>query len=377
MDHHYDIAIIGMGCAGSHVVQELLRHKTTLKVVVIDDFKAKSLEKTWSYWEKGTGRWDHLISHSWEKGTFIMPTDLIPLDLNPYVYKTIESHDFIAFAKAELQKHPNFSIIEEKVKSVSGDEIRTVHCDSTDITTNLVLDSRIDPAFFTDTKATSLQQHFKGWVIKTEQPAFDPEEFVMMDYRLIDAGTTNFTYVLPFSTTEALVEFTYFAKEIVSEETYEKYLKKYIKDLLQIESYTIEKTEQGIIPMTTYRFDQHHEKNLFKIGTAGGWVKPSTGYSFKMSEKKAAQLVNNILNHQVLHHQMNSKKFRFYDDIMLDVLHSDNGRGSKVFHTLYKKNNIKKIFSFLDEETVFKEELEIMLPMTSYAFIKSFFKQLF
>ncbi|AUC79357.1 lycopene cyclase [Nonlabens sp. MB-3u-79] len=377
MDHHYDIAIIGMGCAGSHVVQELLRRKTNLKVVVIDDFKANSLEKTWSYWEQGKGLWDHLISHSWDKGSFIMPHDFIHLDLDGYVYKTIESRDFIAFAKAKLQQHPNFQLLEEKVQKVYGNKVQQIECDHSRITADLVLDSRIDKAFFTDTQAITLLQHFKGWVIKTEQPVFNPEEFVMMDYRLRDLGTTSFTYILPYSKTEALVEFTYFSKDVVSDETYDRYLKEYISDFLKIENYSVEKTEQGIIPMSTYKFEQHHKKNIFKIGTAGGWVKPSTGYSFKMSEKKAAQLVDNILSDRDINHGMISKKFRFYDEIMLDVLHGDNDRGARVFHTLYKKNKIKRIFAFLDEETSFVQELSIMLPMTSKPFLSAFFKRLF
>lgn len=377
MDHHYDIAIIGMGCAGSHVVHELIAQKTELRIVIIDDFKAQSLEKTWSYWEQGSGNWDHLITQSWNKGLFKMPHESIQLNLDAYLYKTIESRDFIAFAKAELQKYPNFTLIQEKVNTVSGTSIKSIECQTETVTADLVLDSRIDSAFFSDTRAVTLKQHFKGWVIKTKKAAFDPEVFTMMDYSFQDAGTTSFTYVLPYSTTEALVEFTYFSKEIVADEVYDKYLKKYIKEKLHVENYEIHKTEQGIIPMSSYRFEQHNEAGIYKIGTAGGWVKPSTGYSFKMSEKKAQQLVHNILNKKELNHNMISKKFRFYDDIMLDVLHSDNSRGSKVFHILYKKNNIKNIFSFLDEETVFKQELGIMFPMTSYAFIKSFFKKLF
>lgn len=383
MDSHYDIAIIGMGCAGSHIVQELLRRKTDLNIVIIDDFKALSLDKTWSFWEKGSGKWDHLISHSWKKGSYIMPDDFIPLDLDPYVYKTIESRDFIAFAKAELQQNPNFTLIEEKVNNVEYDDEKghnkKIHIDYSTgtLSASIVLDSRIDPKFFQDTKATTLQQHFKGWVIKTEQPTFDPEVFTMMDYRLRDAGTTSFTYVLPYSTTEALVEFTYFSKDVVSDDIYEKYLQEYIAKYLKLTNYSIKKTEQGVIPMTSYKFEQHHRKNHLKIGTAGGWVKPSTGYSFKMSEKKAAQLVGNIILKRELNHGMVSKKFRFYDDIMLDVLHSDNARGPEVFHTLYRKNKIQTIFSFLDQETSLSQELGIMLPMTSAPFLSAFFKKLF
>ena len=197
MDHHYDIAVIGMGCAGSHVVLELLARQTNLKVVIIDDFKSDSLKKTWSYWEKGNSRWDHLISHSWKKGSFITTNDFIQLNLTPYIYKTIESHDFIAFAKAELQQHDNFTFIEEKVISVSTDKVKTINCVLQKITANIVLDSLIDKVFFTDTKAITLQQHFKGWVIKTDCTVFNSKEFIMMDYRLRDNATTSFTYILP------------------------------------------------------------------------------------------------------------------------------------------------------------------------------------
>jgi lycopene beta-cyclase len=62
---------------------------------------------------------------------------------------------------------------------------------------------------------------------------------------------------------------------------------------------------------------------------------------------------------------------------MLEVLHGDNDRGARVFHTLYKKNKIKRIFAFLDEETSFGQELSIMLPMTSKPFLSAFFKRLF
>lgn len=366
-----------MGCAGSHVVLELLKRKSDLKIAVIDDFNSNSLEKTWSYWEQKEGKWDHLLSRSWSKGSFLISNDAISLDLDNYRYKSIASQDFIAYTKNKVLQAISMHLIEDRVEGVSGDEFKTIKCSNTILTADLVLDSRIDKVFFKDTNATTLQQHFKGWVIKTKEAFFNPDEFIMMDYRLRDPGTTSFTYLLPYSTTEALVEFTYFSPNVVDDQVYDHYLERYIKDYLKVDHYEILKIEQGIIPMSSYRFEQHNKNKHFKIGTAGGWVKPSTGYSFKMSEKKAAQLVENILSNKHLNHGMISNKFRFYDDIMLDVLYSDNDRGARVFHTLYKKNSIQNIFSFLDEETSFAQDLRIMLPMTSMPFLSSFFKKLF
>ncbi len=379
MDHHkYDIAIVGMGCAGSHVLLQLLDNPSTrdIKILVLDDFQADSQEKTWSYWEKGNGKWDHLTSHIWPHGAFYTNRVSIEFDLHPYQYKTIESRDFIAFAKAKLQQHPNCTYVNARVEAhVAGTPV-VLKTKEMEYQADLVLDSRVPTAFYQDDQATTLKQHFLGWKIKTAVASFDPSSFVMMDYRIQDQGTTSFIYILPTSEREALVEFTYFSPEIVSNKRYEDFIREYLSTHTNIKDFEIIGQEQGIVPMSTYRFDQHHEGNLYKIGTAGGWVKASTGYSFKMSEKRAKILVANYVANRDLDSGMQKKRFQLYDEIMLDVLSDHNDRGHLLFENLYKNNPITRILSFLDEETSFSQELKIMFPLTSMPFIKGFFRRI-
>ncbi len=115
MADHYDIAIIGMGCAGSHIALELLRQRVDKRIVILDDYSGKSLDKTWSFWEKGAGKWDHLLINSWSKGIFRAQGETIHLDLGEYLYKSVESEDFIAFAKAETAKSSLFTFINQQV----------------------------------------------------------------------------------------------------------------------------------------------------------------------------------------------------------------------------------------------------------------------
>ena len=381
MDHHkYDIAIIGLGCAGSQILLAMLENSDfkNKKIIVFDDFQNNSLDKTWSFWEKGTGKWDHLVDHTWKLGNFKTNQISVNFEMGPYSYKRLESRDVIAFAKAELLKNTNCTFIDSKVVQViEKGSTATLVTEKGKLSSKLVLDSRVPKAFYQDKKSIKLHQHFIGWVIQTEKEVFDPLRFTMMDYQLKDPGTTSFTYILPFSTSKALVEFTYFSPNLVADNVYEHYLKTYIKDYLSIDNFEIVATERGNIPMTTYRFEQHNSKLVQKIGTAGGWVKPSTGYSFKRTEKKVAQLLQNYLAGKPLDYKIVSEKFRFYDDIMLDVLNKHNDRGHLLFQNLYKNNPITRIFSFLDEETSLIQELRIMLPLTSMPFIKGFFKKLF
>ena len=48
--------------------------------------------------------------------------------------------------------------------------------------------------------------------------------------------------------------------------------------------------------MISYPFYQSNSNNLTKIGTAGGWIKSSSGYGFKNIEKKIQIIINNIKN---------------------------------------------------------------------------------
>ena len=141
--------------------------------------------------------------------------------------------------------------------------------------------------------------------------------------------------------------------------------------------YEIEEIEKGIIPMSTYDFSRDHSERITKIGTAGGWVKASSGYSFKFSERKAAKIVQNIKNNNPITHNLSHSKYKRYDRIFIDVLYYHNYFGESIFYKLYKKNDTRLLLNFLDEQTTFKQDLKIINSLRSGHFIKAFFKTLF
>ena len=241
-----------------------------------------------------------------------------------------------------------------------------------------VFDSRIPDEFLKNSnKHNSIIQHFKGFVIKTNAHSFDDTKITMMDYRLKDGNQTTFTYVLPFSKTEALVEFTYFTEHLVNNSVYIKFLETYIRDYLKIDNYTILETETGQIPMSNFPFNKLNTKHITKIGTGGGWVKPSTGYAFKHTEKKVSKIIANIKANKNPSRQLFKKKYAFYDRIFLRVLKTENHKGEWIFEQFYSKNTSVSMFKFLDEESSIYEEIKIIFSLFSWSFIKAFFKELF
>jgi len=59
------------------------------------------------------------------------------------------------------------------------------------------------------------------------------------------------------------------------------------------------------------------------------------------------------------------------------VLAAHNERGAEIFTRMFKKGKAAHIFRFLDEESSFKDELEVILSAPKIPFIKGAFKVLF
>jgi lycopene beta-cyclase len=184
-------------------------------------------------------------------------------------------------------------------------------------------------------------------------------------------------YVLPFSESEALVEYTLFSKELLPMEKYEEALTSYLTKDLCCPPFQIINSERGSIPMTCYNFHENHSANMHYIGTAGGWAKPSTGYTFMSSAKKVPELINALKSGKALRRLSFKNRFWYYDLLLLDVLAQDNDKGNAVFESLFEKRNPQLIFKFLDEQTDIIEELKFISACPINPFVKALLARLF
>lgn len=371
---HYDIAITGAGAAGLQLALAMRADAffATKKILILDKDQKDTNDRTWSFWEKGAGKWDHLIEQSWEQGDFFSSDKMCALQLAPYRYKTLRSLKFYDFAKKEIATATNITWLHDEVKMVEEKDVLHISGAKKTYTANLVFDSRIPTDFLkTQDPYTRLLQHFRGWLIRTPEDRFDPDNFTMMDFRLRWPGTTSFTYVLPFSKREALVEFTLFTPSLLQQDDYDQMLHRYCHEILAIHQFDIIETEQGVIPMSDFPFHNYSTDPHLKIGTAGGWVKPSSGYSFKNCEKNAQLIVDNLKQGRPVGQGLHRSRFRWYDSIFLDVLNRRNDLGPSIFSDMYFKNDIQKIFAFLDEESSLWDDITMFTKFPKRLFLKS------
>ena len=373
----YFYVIIGGGLAGLQLARQLSRDVffKGKKIAIIDsDFSMPV--KTWCYWEKGKGQWDYLLTKSWNKGKFISSEENIDLQLSPYTYKMIKAKDYHQKLQDEIEESGDIEFITDEIQKIDPVTMKAKGQKKSYGATHF-FDSRVDPSYLESKKHTTIFQHFKGWEVETEKPVFTPDSFTMMDYRIKYPDATAFTYILPFTEKKALVEYTFFSPFLTEDKVYDEMLQQYFEKILKTKDFQIKSTETGVIPMTDFPFDKANTEQITKIGTGGGWVKPSTGYSFKNTEKRIGKIIENIKSGKLPGENLINNKFRKYDSIFLDVLAQNNQKGEEIFTKFYKKNSPQDIFRYLDEETSVSEDLKIMLSLYSFDFVTSFFRKSF
>ncbi|NNE31357.1 MAG: lycopene cyclase, partial [Winogradskyella sp.] len=197
-----------------------------------------------------------------------------------------------------------------------------------------------------------------------------------MDFTVPQNGDTRFMYVLPLDKSTALFEYTLFSKEFLPPKAYEDAIINYLEQK-GIKDYEIIEKEKGAIPMTSFKFSKLNSKHILNIGTAGGWTKASTGYTFNNTSKKTKDLTRFLKLEDDLSKFHKKSKFWFYDLIFLDVLANHNGEGAALFSSMFKKSDVKTIFKFLDEESTIIQDLKIILSVPSRRFVQAFLKRLF
>ncbi|PWK25293.1 lycopene cyclase family protein [Maribacter polysiphoniae] len=378
---HYDFIIIGAGAAGLMLANALGQdaYFQDKRILLLDKDPKKTNDRTWCFWERGSGQFDPIVAKSWNNIFFGGQVFSQQFNIEPYTYKLVRGSDFYQDHLQKINAYAHVDFIEEEVVGIveSKDEVR-VSTAKNEYTSPQIFTSVFDFKTLKDQqKYPVLQQHFVGWLVATKEPTFNEDEAVFMDFSVEQRNNTRFMYVLPYSENTALLEYTLFSENLLPIDEYEKAIKDYLNLKYHCTEFEILEKEQGSIPMTSYDFQVHNTKRIQYIGSAGGWTKPSTGYTFYNTSKKIRDLIPLIKNNQPFTSLRSQRKFWFYDLLLLDILFSQNDKGQYIFETLFKNRPPQLIFKFLDEETSLWEDIQIISGCPKKEFIKALLGRLF
>ena len=396
IDTKWDIILAGSGMSGFSLALECVRRPFFHRhnILLIDREEKTKNDRTWCFWARDDEPMLPVVYKTWDKCLFFGKDFEAELDIAPFRYRMVRGLDFYAWAKSELAKHSNVRMVRADILEIdapNGVVLTNRGAFAGEWIFNSALsNARIlpasnplfpDPFTYPETNArvsgyTRLLQHFRGWVIETPAPAFDPGLMTFMDYRPEQKDDTRFVYVLPFSETRALIEFTVFSPALCSDEEYDRELTGYIQHCLGIRDFRVEEREFGVIPMTDYPFGRAREGRVIHIGTAGGFVKASSGYAFKRTQRKLRDMVDlwektGTPDAGVLR---SAWRYRFYDSVMLRVLLDRAVSGRDFFSRLFKKLPPQLVFRFLDEDTSVPEDIRLLSAPPAWPFFKTALK---
>lgn len=378
---HYDYIILGAGAAGLMLARSMAEDpwfKSKTVLIIDKEIKNKN-DRTWCYWEETGGPFDKILYRKWENIYFNSSKQEQRLSIAPYSYKMIRGLDFYHQQLEVINQASHIQFLKAQVNSVSEaeDKVNIITSEG-NYQASSVFNSLFDiERLRAQSNYPVLRQHFIGWFVKTAQPVFDAEAATFMDFSVPQKGNTRFMYLLPFSPTESLVEYTLFSEDLLPDREYEVAIADYLKQRFEGCEFEIIEKEKGQIPMTCFDFEAGNTTRILQIGTAGGWAKASTGFTFKNTIRNTQKLISELKNKTAFEEISFSNRFRNYDILLLDILHRNNALGSEIFESMFNKRKPELILKFLDEQTNLMQDLWLISGCPFLPFTKALLRRIF
>jgi lycopene beta-cyclase len=200
--------------------------------------------------------------------------------------------------------------------------------------------------------------------VRFSHDVFDPDLPVLMDFSVPQPGRgVAFGYVLPSSPRRALVEYTEFSPARLADGAYDRALHTYLHRRFGAtpRDYVIDHIEDGAIPMTDAVHARRAGDSVFRIGTAGGATRGSTGYTFAAMQRQGAAMAAELLAGRApVPPAAYPARHRWMDAVMLRALDRGPVGGPDLFVQLFDRNPPQRVLRFLDGATSPLEDLAIM-----------------
>ncbi|MFJ8982347.1 lycopene cyclase family protein [Streptomyces sp. NPDC102282] len=362
-----DAVIVGGGAAGLCLAHWLTRAGTGVTLVEAPEGPLRPAERTWCYWEAGTGAFEEAVTASWQRLRVRGPDGVvIESDPAPLRYRMVRSGPFEQLVHSRLAASPAGRLVRATAHEVRetryGGEVRCTAPGGQPLVLRgrYVFDSR--PVRVTPPHRTLLLQHFRGWFVRTAAPRFDPGVADLMDFRVPQPRHgLAFGYVLPLAPDRALVEYTEFSRAPLTTVAYEAALRRYTGDVLGLGGFDVESAEQGVIPMTDARFPRRTGRAVFRIGAAGGATRPATGYTFAAVQRQSRAVAAALQRGRPGVPPPHGRRALAMDAVLLRALDTGRVDGPRFFTDLFRRVPMERLLRFLDGGSTPWEEFGIGL----------------
>lgn len=370
---HVDIFIRGAGLAGISLALALIERGYSGQIIIAERQPCPNINKTWCFWgeELIPTYLQPLIAKKWRQWQFsYQAVSFTHNSNNLHAYCCIHAEDFYHYALTTLAKAHNVSIMWDTDCQPCPSAIAGVaaRLDDTVITATFGFDNAGQVKRPT---GASIGQFFSGAWVLSETPMFDPETAGLMQFMKASRERFEFSYLLPFSPFEALIELTRFS--LINENL--SHMQADLSSAIEKGSYgpqlMIKQWEQGVIPMDT-RMTASPFKHWINIGISGQTVRSASGYAFLPIQHWASKMAKNIcLGLPVCHYSGIPSLYHSLDAIFLKVLRKNMGLAPEMFSALAKQLDASSFSRFMTERATLTDIASVIFAMPKRPFIKA------
>jgi lycopene beta-cyclase len=344
---YFDVIIAGAGASGLSLAWHLSNEHHDLSIALIDQSFQLTDNKTWCFWDDNAIIDPSILHFQWDQIELRNEDSSVSRRLKKHHYNCIRSSRYQEFILEKLKSDNRFKLIESTITGMySENNVAILRTRKGEFSAKYLFPSfnnQPDDKII-HSKATYLKQHFLGWDITTKNNVFDSRVATLMDFRVPQSDGFAFVYVLPFSPREALVELTYFTRDVLPQKHYETRLKNYLEQNWSltinpsIPNYEVTRSEFGVIPMIDIPYSHETRDGIYPIGINGGLPKASTGYTFSRIQNDSKRITKAILEGNLIRKTNHSPwRYKYYDMLILHLLKENPEHVTEIFMTLFKK----------------------------------------
>ena len=368
-----DVIIAGAGLSGLSLAVALLDAglPEDARVVLVDPRETLSgADRTWCFFDLVPHAFESAITHRWSRWRVRNGAAEVLRSAPGISYCTIPGERFYELALERL------AAAGQRIELVLGVTVEhledrgahvDVHTSAGVLRARLAMDSR--PPSLTraadDGNDVNLLQHFRGRVVRSTEPVFEADTATLMDFDVSQADGIHFIYVLPFDAHTALVESTFFTERPLPDAVYEAAIDTWLTRRLPGVVFQTISHESGVIPMTTEPFDAWPSPRIVRIGTAGGHVKPSSGYAFLAVQRFVREFAPRVVSALRVDGcaeppAARSRRTIALDTIFLSYLRSRPERAPDTFYRLFERVPPAVLARFLSDTGTLADDLTVM-----------------
>lgn len=360
-----DVLIAGAGLSGLALAERLVDAGHSGRIILVDRTVGTFRDRTWCFWGEVPAALAPYVARSWRRLRLATPETSVVGRLDREPYHLIRGETWGNAVVRKLSEDPRVRFVRGEVRGLTdhGDHV-VLETSQGSLRGDWGFRGLGHPA----APPQDLIQHFGGWEVETERPAFDPRVATLMEFGPSADGAA-FHYVLPTSRTRALVEYTVFSSSPLHRGAYDQRVAAYLERTVSGPWRRL-RAEYGALPLMRRPPPQQESPRILRIGASGGMTKPSTGYTFLSTLAQAEHLARTLTRTgrpEPL--PAGPARFRFYDRVLLRLLRERPERASEAFLRLFEDNDFDRVLRFLAERTAPHEELWLLSALPVLPFL--------